>query len=38
MSTRRPILLLDPDNFTPYYLANLARALVSAGWEVVQGD
>ena len=34
MSTRRPILLLDPDNFTPYYLANLARALVSAGWEV----
>lgn len=34
MSARGPILLLDPDNFTPYYLANLARALVSAGWEV----
>ena len=34
MSTRRPILLLDPDNFTPHYVANLAQALVSAGWEV----
>lgn len=30
----RSVLLLDPDNFTPYYVANLAHQLTLRGWTV----
>lgn len=30
----RSVLLLDPDNFTPYYVANLGQGLSQRGWSV----
>jgi glycosyltransferase involved in cell wall biosynthesis len=31
---RRDILMVDPDNFTPYYNTNLCEALAQKGWTV----
>jgi len=31
---RGRVLIVDPDNFTPLYDVNLARALVNEGWDV----
>ncbi len=33
-SADRSVLLLDPDNFTPYYVANLGHELAGRGWRV----